>query len=264
MRARLASIALVAAAGALVASGVSAASVSSHPLGAHQSIGAPNDGRLVGAKKWTDTKFAKRMHEKPKETAWAMPGMIALLQRAAKKVAQHHPRSVLWVGDLSAKNGGPLAGHHSHQNGRDADVGFYAMDERRNRQLVIERFFPFDGAGKSGEVPSAEFDDRRNWAFVQALLEDERAKVRTVFVASWLKSRLLKHASEVHVPSGILEHAMVTLMQPANAEPHHDHFHVRISCVPSQKSICHDDSIERPHSANALDVEGPGADVPGE
>ncbi|HEU4534490.1 MAG TPA: hypothetical protein VFS00_10245, partial [Polyangiaceae bacterium] len=32
-----------------------------------------------------------------------------------------------------------------------------------------------------------------------------------------------------------------------DAEPHHDHFHVRIACVDSQRAtICRDDSLARP------------------
>jgi penicillin-insensitive murein DD-endopeptidase len=78
--------------------------------------------------------------------------------------------------------------------------------------------------------------------------------VRSIFVASWLKARLLAHAVRVNANKGVVERAAMVMMQPPNAEPHHDHFHVRIACVPAQKAFCHDDSIahdDRPAGLSA-------------
>jgi penicillin-insensitive murein endopeptidase len=221
--------------------------------GEHESIGAPNAGKLVGARKWSDTKFAKRIPEKPAATGYGMPGLVALLQRAAHKVAEKHPKSILFVGDISAKEGGPLSGHHSHQSGRDADVSFYSWNEHKRRPWLVPEFLPFDGKGRATRAEDVVFDDARNWTFVSSLLADSRAEVRTIFVASWLKARILKEAAAAKAPTGVVEHASVVMMQPGNAEPHDDHFHVRIACVSTQRDICHDDSIAKPVSPSALD-----------
>ena len=214
-------------------------------IGGHVSVGFPNAGKLEGGKKWSDTRAARHLRRRAAGAAFAMPGLVALLQNAAQKVAAHFPRSVLTVGDMSARDGGPLSGHHSHQNGRDADVGFYVMNDR-GKAVVPGRFLAFDEAGKSTLDKHAFFDDARNWALVQALLTDGRAEVRTIFVAGWLKARLLKEGARAKAPRDVLERAAAIMMQPANAEPHDDHFHVRIACVESQRgTVCHDDSIER-------------------
>jgi penicillin-insensitive murein endopeptidase len=214
-------------------------------LGSHVSLGFPNAGHLEGGKRWNDTKFARHLPRHAKEATFGMPGLVALLQNAARTVAKAFPKSVLTVGDISAREGGPLPGHHSHQSGRDVDVGFYISNDR-GKPVLTEKFVAFDGEGRGSVEKKLSFDDARNWAFVAALLGDGRAEVRTIFVATWLKARLLREAARVKAPKEIVEKATALMMQPPNAEPHDDHFHVRIGCVPSQRgTVCHDDSIER-------------------
>ncbi len=161
-------------------------------------------------------------------------------------MARRHPRSVLLVGDLSLERGGPIAGHHSHQNGRDIDVGYYTTDAG-GKPTLSAGFVPFDAQGRATNAPGVRFDDARNWSFLQALLTDGRAEVRSVFVASWLRERLLRQAERAGAPKDVVARAASLMMQPPDAEPHHDHFHVRIACVDTQRaSICRDDSVVRP------------------
>jgi penicillin-insensitive murein endopeptidase len=213
-------------------------------LGAHQSHGHPNAGKLVGARRWADTPQARRASNHAAAAAFGMPGLIELTQRAARAVARRHPRSVLLVGDLSLERGGPIAGHHSHQSGRDIDVAFYATDAG-GRPTTAAAFLPVDARGRA--PGGARFDDARNWSFLQALLTDGRAEVRSVFVAAWLRDRLLRQAERAGAPKELVARAAAVMSQPPDAEPHHDHFHVRIACVGSQRAtICHDDSLARP------------------
>jgi penicillin-insensitive murein endopeptidase len=222
----------------------------------------------VGAKRWADTRFARRLPDRRPETGWGMPGLVALVQRAAHRVAQRFPKSVLTVGDLSAREGGPLPGHHSHQSGRDVDLGFYTRNDR-GRYVVPDKFVAFDGSGRASDRSGLAFDDRRNWALVQSLLTDGRTSVRAVFVASWLRARLLKHAASTGAPRELLVRAQTALLQPPNAEPHDDHFHVRIACVRSQLAFCHDDSVDlgprpgpAPSAAPPAHGEEPGGAAP--
>jgi penicillin-insensitive murein DD-endopeptidase len=214
-------------------------------LGPHRSHGHPNAGTLAGARRWSDTPHARHLPDHAPAAAFGMPGLIELTQRAARAVARRHPRSVLFVGDLSLEHGGPIAGHHSHQSGRDIDVGFYATDAS-GRPTSAAAFVPFDAQGRGMGQPNVRFDEARNWAFLQALLTDGRAEVRSVFIASWLRERLLRHAERAGAPRDLVAKAASVMMQPPDAEPHHDHFHVRIACVATQRgAICHDDSIPR-------------------
>ena len=211
------------------------------------SIGAPNKGRLQGGVKLKSSRSLKvREHAQ----AWALPALAKLLQRAAGKVAKHHPRSVMLVGDLSQKSGGALTGHNSHQSGRDADVAFYVANSK-GQPAAMKRFIAFDGTGKSAQVTWAQFDDARNWSLVEALLTDKDTTVRYIFVSNPLRARMLAYAKKEKVAKDLLARAETTLMSPRDADVHDDHFHVRIACPDTMKGFCIEESGARPGSAPA-------------
>ena len=85
---------------------------------------------------------------------------------------------MLLVGDLSAKDGGPLTGHNSHQTGRDADVGFYVMNAS-GKPLPSKHFVSFDRNGVGKDLTNLRFDDARNWFLVESLLKDEKRRTCT-------------------------------------------------------------------------------------
>ena len=226
------------------------------------SVGAPNKGRLQGGVKLKSSRSLKvREHAQ----AWALPALAKLLQRAAGKVAKHHPRSVMLVGDLSQKSGGALTGHNSHQSGRDADVAFYVANSK-GQPAAMRRFIAFDGAGKSAQVAWAQFDDARNWTLVESLLTDKDTTVRYIFVSNPLRARMLAYAKKEKVAKDLLARAETTLMSPRDADVHDDHFHVRIACPETMKGSCIEESGARPGSApaaHAKAADAKGADAKG-
>jgi penicillin-insensitive murein endopeptidase len=144
---------------------------------------------------------------------------------------------VLLIGDLSREYGGPLAGHRSHQSGRDADVGFFVTD-KEGKPINAQRLVAFNEAGRARDGSRVLFDDYRNWLLVQLWLKDSRAELKYVFVASHLRQRLLDFARERPAFSKYAEPAAKFLRQPTNALPHDDHFHIRIACPSRQKALC--------------------------
>lgn len=206
-----------------------------------QSIGAPNSGRLVGAARLKGSRYLK---QREGNHSWGLPELVRLLQRAATAVARKHPRSVMLVGNLSGRTGGHLDGHGSHQSGRDADVGFYAMNSK-GKPLPTKRFIAFDGAGNAKDVPGAHFDDARNWTLVEALLKDEKAGVRYLFVTNELRARLLAQAKKKHAPKELVERAAAAMMSPPDADLHDDHFHVRITCPEAMRGACIEEAVAR-------------------
>jgi penicillin-insensitive murein DD-endopeptidase len=209
------------------------------------SIGAPNKGKLSGAIKLHSSRSLK---VRERSQAWALPDLVKLLQRAAGKVAKKYPKSVMLVGDMSSKSGGPMTGHHSHQSGRDADVGFYIANSK-GKPAVMTRFVAFDGAGKSAQVSWAQFDDARNWALVEALLTDTTTPVRYIFVSNPLRARVLAHAAKQKVAKDLHAKAQNALLAPRDADVHDDHFHVRIACPESMKGTCVEESFGQPAPA---------------
>ena len=183
------------------------------------------------------------------DTRWAAPRLRALLERVARTVEAQLPGGApLVIGDLSARDGGGHARHGSHRTGRDADLLFYLLDH-----AALPRrgsgFFAFDergiGAGPGAGAPArgtarrgiAMLDVARNWALVRALVLDEQAPVQWIFCADGIKARLLAYAGAHERDPRALIRAAYVLHQPTQGNPHRDHFHVRIACTASERTL---------------------------
>lgn len=204
------------------------------------SIGAPNHGKLEGASRLHGSKHLKiRSGANP----YGLHQLTHALKSAADCVGSKYAGSVLLVGDLSAKDGGPLTGHNSHQTGRDADVGFYVMNAN-GKALPSKHFVAFDRNGVGKELTNLHFDDARNWFLVESLLKNEKANVHYLFVATALKVRLLAYANKHHVSKELMARASAAMMAPQETGPHDDHFHVRVSC-PDDMKDCIEEAVVR-------------------
>ena len=213
-------------------SGPDAEKVASEPA---LSIGSPTRGRLTGADE-LESRDALRVR-RPGSARWGLPDLVGMLTRGAERVRKRYPGSVLLVGDLSHARGGPIPGHRSHESGRDADVGFYFVD-RKGRVATPERFLTVLANGRSKEEPALAFDERRNWALVQAWLTDPRARVQHIFVSKAVRARLLAYARARGVYVPVLHRASLAMKQPSRGLSHDDHFHVRIGCPGGQRGVC--------------------------
>lgn len=202
-------------------------------------MGHPNEGSLSGALRVDAALPYVRAVSvcAGVDAQWGLPVLVKMIERAAREVSKRYPGSVLNVGDISLKEGGEIWGHHSHESGRDADIGFYAMDAK-GKPLDVRSFVKFDSSLGSKSFPSAHFDVARNWLLVQHWLSDPEARVSHIFVAEPLRQSLLAHARARGVSPLLLNRAASVLMQPSNSLPHDDHFHVRISCPKSSGREC--------------------------
>ena len=194
------------------------------------SFGAPNAGWLDHGEKLVVRPFLRILpNVAGRHADWGVGVLVGLLEDAARDVHRLFPRAVTRVGDLSRRSGGVICHHHSHESGRDADVAFFYVDARGGDANVT-------GYLRVASVPRVSagglaFDDARNWQFVQSLITNPRARVMAIFVARWLRQRLLRYGARVASP-GIVRRAAEVMLQPSDAPPHDDHFHVRIACPP--------------------------------
>jgi penicillin-insensitive murein endopeptidase len=200
------------------------------------SVGLPTNGWQIRAKQLKKSQDLW-IQDKSVPYSYGHPALVLMLHRTAKQIARQNPGSVLLVGDLSREYGGPLAGHRSHQSGRDADVGFFVTDSKGNPQND-RRLRVFDKHGRARDGSGLRFDDYRNWLLVQLWLKDTRAELEYVFVASHLRRRLLEFAAARPAFSRYVEDASQFLRQPSRGLPHDDHFHIRIACPGKQRSLC--------------------------
>jgi penicillin-insensitive murein DD-endopeptidase len=212
-----------------------------------ESIGAPNDGHLKGGVHLDLSKPYFRLVPayESGDVRWALPVMINMIDRAARAVHKRFPGAVLDVGDISQKGGGNLLRHHSHESGRDADLGFYVLDAR-GKQIHAHGFIKFDTSMASPTVPGARYDLARNWALLQELLTDPAARVSHVFIAEWIRKDLLAYARP-RVSRALFDRASLVMMQPHHSLPHDDHFHGRISCPHEAHSSCVELATNAPH-----------------
>ena len=205
-----------------------------------RSIGAPNAGHLEGAML---LKGSRTLKQKEGSHSWALPELVRLLQRASAKVAKKHRNSVMLVGDLSGRTGGFLDRHGSHQSGRDADGGFDVMNSK-GKPVNVRHFVAFDASGKGRELPWAMFDDARNWDLVEALLQDDKATVRYLFVTPPLKARLLAQAARKHARPETIARAAAAMISPQE-DVHDDHVHVRLACPEAMRDVCIEEAMPR-------------------
>ena len=182
------------------------------------------------------------------ETAYGVPALVALLERAAATVAREFPGTPpIHVGDLSRPFGGRHERHHSHRSGRDADVIYYATDEV-GRPVVGGGFLAYDRYGdardaREGEAPAplTFLDEARTWAFFRVLLAEDDTPVEWIFCSTGVKSRLLAYAVAHETSPAVLLRAAYVLHQPLDGRPHDDHFHVRMSCTRDERALgCRD------------------------
>lgn len=200
------------------------------------SVGAPNDGWQVRPIALKPRKYLA-VKKGSERRVYGHPALVKMLYRTSRDLARSVPGSVMLVGDLSSEAGGPLSGHHSHQSGRDADVAFYAKDAK-GKPVRLDRLVAFGGDGKAKNGSGLVFDDYRNWLLVQSWLRDHRAGISFIFISRPLRKRLLDYAAGHPSFKRYAKQAAALMREPARAEAHDDHFHVRISCPKRQDEIC--------------------------
>lgn len=203
-------------------------------------VGYPNDGFQLRAKKLKNSE-SLQVKDSSKDNIFAHPALVLMLERSAREVAHVEKGSLLMVGDLSRRDGGPLSGHVSHQSGRDADVGFYLRDAA-GRPVVRDHFTPFDPNGKSRYEAGVYFDDYRNWLLLRAWVTDNRAGLVHIFVSTGLRWRLIEYGRKDPRFARYVEDVAVLLKQPAGRSVHDDHFHVRIACPDEMGELCRNES----------------------
>ena len=185
-----------------------------------QAVGAVNRGRLHHPSKLHNSRGVKLRFPK---NSWGTRRMVDLLQQCTKLVRKRHRGAHrLLVGDLSRKRGGRLKPHAGHQNGREADIGFYMKLGK-----------PLGGLWR---VSARQIDARRTLTLVQCFISSgdlmniflDRALqpplVKEAKRRGWSRSRIAKTFSW---PRG--RRSRRGWVQHRNG--HWNHMHVRLKCA---------------------------------
>lgn len=196
-----------------------------------QSVGKPWKGTLRRAARLGEGRgyFIRRP-----ERTFGTRHLVDLVRGAVKAVRKDHPKvHALAIGDLSARSGGKISQHHSHQSGRDVDVGFYF---KRRPAGYPDNFVV---------GTKANLDLAATWDLLVAFARtaDDRGGVSAIFLDYDLQGVLYEWAKGRGVSAGYLDRLF---QYPEGKggdglvrhEPFHDdHFHIRVKC-PSNDAGC--------------------------
>ena len=184
-----------------------------------------------------------------RDASYGTDEIVDMIRRAAQRIAREYPGAQLGIGDLSLKGGRDSMLHRSHRAGRDADLIYYAVDEK-GRPVAPANSMPRYGTDDRRARPPGPqehgvvfgpysprwLDVSRNWALVRALLEDPYAEVQYLFCYEKIRQQLLAHARSIGEDEGLIARAEALLRQPSDSALHDDHLHLRIHCASNDRA----------------------------
>ena len=164
---------------------------------------------------------------------WGRPGLVRALQEATAAVDKSIPGGKpLLIGDLSARYGGKIRGHHSHRTGRDVDLLWYVTTPsgvpQNNPGFIRIGSDGFARVQETGEF--LRIDVERQWLLVRELMLSPHIRVQWMFCSRDVEAVLIEYARARGEPDQLVWHAESVLLQPGDSLPHDDHIHLRIAC----------------------------------
>ncbi|MEZ4375776.1 MAG: penicillin-insensitive murein endopeptidase [Polyangiaceae bacterium] len=143
------------------------------------SIGGPSSGVLVGGERMPEDAEWKLVDP---ARAYGTRETCDFLAHAIHKVNRELPGGhPLYIGHISAKSGGHLNPHKSHQAGRDVDISFYYQGEDAARWY------------KRGTADNLDLP--RTWSFVRALISD--TDVEMILIDHSIQKLLYDYAQSI-------------------------------------------------------------------
>ena len=197
-----------------------------------QSVGAPWAGRLQHASELPagDGYLIRRP-----ERAYGTQATVELTLRAIRDTLDEFPdEHVLAIGDISARSGGTVTQHRSHQSGRDIDVGLFYLEQPAGYPASFIR------------ASEANLDCAATFKLLENFLAtgDEDGGVQAIFLDFDVQGILYRWALDHGVSAGRLArifqypHGRDSFQGLVHHEPNHDnHMHVRFQC-PNGDASC--------------------------
>lgn len=192
-----------------------------------QSFGRPQSGYLVSGTRMPPNAAAYflRRPERAFGTRAAVEQVVSAVRAVRRKFPRVHP---LAIGDFSARHGGPLSMHGSHQSGRDADIGFYFRKKPRSypRSFVV--------------ATADNIDFPATWALISGLLRSagKPGGVERIYLTYQTQALFYRLARKHKVPRARLDewfqypHGRRAARGLIRHWPGHtEHIHVRFRCA---------------------------------
>lgn len=185
------------------------------------SLGATNAGALFNGVRMPE---GDRWELVDPAHAWGTRETIDAIDRAIGEVHRQFPGSPkLYIGHISAREGGHLSPHKSHQAGRDVDISYFLDARHRWYQRAT----------------AANLDRERTWAFVRALVTE--TDVELILIDSSVQRLLKEYALKIGEDRDWLDEVFqLGSRKPRplvrHARGHANHIHVRFYSPIAQES----------------------------
>ncbi len=203
------------------------------PESTSQTVGRAAAGRLVNGEKLPP---GPGYYRRNPHRSWGTNETITAILEMVATVKQKHPKAHdLVIEDLSAKKGGPLPPHKSHQSGRDVDTGMYFLNQ------------PHEGPKRFLDFLKYPLDMPTSWTLLTALVGPDEASTPAEYVFldyavqkkfyDWarkrgvskrLLGRMFQYPRGKRSMRGIIRHQ----------HGHRNHLHIRFKCPPGDRQ-CH-------------------------
>ncbi len=183
------------------------------------SVGFAEAGRLINGVQMTP---GDAWSVVAPENAWGTRETVVYLSIVARAVQEQYPYvAPLRVNHIGKKEGGYLRPHHSHQSGRDADLGFYYRAGMNPLMVKGPRENAMD-------LPA-------NWALVRALAT--KTDTQVILLDRHVQKVLYDYALSIGEDrvwlDSLFNAGRASLLQ--HVRRHRDHFHVRFYSARSQE-----------------------------
>ncbi|MCA1825635.1 MAG: penicillin-insensitive murein endopeptidase [Myxococcales bacterium] len=182
------------------------------------SVGFADQGRLINAARMPlDDAWILERPSLAYGTKEAVDALINAFHAVRKQFPSSAPARLSHIGN---QDGGYLRPHHSHQSGRDADIGFFYRNDR----------VPGRGVRRDRLM-----DPARNWALIRTLITGSDVQVILVDkgIQKVLRDWALANGEDRDFIDRVFAKGHHALIQ--HARHHKDHFHVRFYAPRSQE-----------------------------
>lgn len=172
------------------------------------SLGFVDEGRIINGRQFPEGDGWIVVQP---EYTWGTAETVDYVLAAIGKVREQYPEAPpLRVNQISAKEGGYLRPHKSHQSGRDVDLAFYYPTAEPVRVRERERYI----------------DVAKNWALIKALVTV--TDVQVILVDRRVMKVIYAHALQSgEDPAWLQTIFKSNTALVKHARRHRDHFHVR-------------------------------------
>ncbi|HVY48284.1 MAG TPA: penicillin-insensitive murein endopeptidase, partial [Minicystis sp.] len=176
------------------------------------SVGRPSAGLLVGGVQVPESPAWRLVDP---AHAWGTQESVDSIARAVQHVRDRFEDTPpIAIGHLSARRGGPLSPHKSHQSGRDVDIGYYYTTN----------------APWFARATAQNLDRARTWELVKAFADDAEMIFIDTSVQKLLREYALAHGEDKALVDRLIQFGSPNRRTVVRHIPGHaTHIHVRFT-----------------------------------